>query len=63
LITASSNGYLYVLDPDSGRILWSYLPGFGVSSEIVKAEDGIYFLTNSAMLFKMVRSSGQPSAF
>jgi outer membrane protein assembly factor BamB len=61
LITASSSGYLYVLDPATGKINWRYLPGFGVTSGVVIQDGAIYFLTNSASLFKMVPSKYAPS--
>lgn len=63
LLTASSDGYLYVLNPDSGKELWRYLPGYGVSSELVVTDDGIYLLTNSAMVIKMAANKYPPPIF
>lgn len=53
LLSVSSYGYFYVLDTNSGKVLWRYLPGYGVSSEIVSIGREVYFLTNSAFLYKM----------
>lgn len=61
LLSVSSYGYFYVLDPDDGKVLWRYLPGYGVSSEIVSAGREIYFLSNSAFLFKMEPSQAPRS--
>ena len=61
LVTASSSGFLYAIDTLSGKILWRYFPGYGISSELVKESDGIYFLTNSAMIFKMEPNRFRPS--
>lgn len=54
IVIVSNVGFLYVLDPQDGKMLWRYLPGYGVSSELVSTNDSIYFLSNSAMIFRMV---------
>jgi outer membrane protein assembly factor BamB len=63
LITATSTGYFYVLSPDTGKVLWKYMPGYGVSSEIISYKKGVFFLTNSAMLYKLQLSKYPKSEF
>lgn len=53
VIAGSSNGYLYVIDQKTGNIRWRFLPGYGLSSEIVSDKDQIFFLSNGGKLYSM----------
>jgi len=51
LLVASSNGYLYGLDLDSGKIVWRFWPGYGVTAGMRKAEDKLMVHTNYGTLY------------
>ncbi|MDP8225507.1 MAG: PQQ-binding-like beta-propeller repeat protein [Candidatus Lernaella stagnicola] len=51
LLVASSSGYLYALSPDTGKSQWRFWPGFGVTAELVAADNAVYVHSNYGFLY------------
>jgi len=51
LLVASSNGYLYALDPGTGKALWRYWPGYGVTAAMTQQGQSIYIHSNYGTLY------------
>ena len=50
-VFVASNDYFYVLDINSGEILYKYEPGSGISSELCLIDDNLYFMSNKGYLY------------
>jgi len=58
LFSATSQGFLYGIDAQTGTIRWRYYPGSGVSGRLAVGGDRVYFVGNGGALFSM-----RPSRF
>jgi len=53
VLVASSDGYIYGLDREKGKLRWKFWPGYGVTSAMSVAQDRLYVHTNFGNVYCM----------
>ena len=51
VLTASSNGYFYALDEATGKPVWHYWPGYGITTAMVRDGEKIFVHSNGGNLY------------